>query len=671
MSAGSSGGGPESGAEEVSASERLLFGGPLAYDVGWSQHQGAWLSLDLWKMARSLPHLVGTAVRLAHRADARALRAVLVAEGARGVSGAVGLVAVSAVLGHLLGAGAVEERLAAAFPALAVVGVTALLGSLLTSASTAATGALEPKVQRIATERYLELASRVEMAAIEDDQFHRLLDSAGYGADAARRMVTYCAGVLASLVSLAAAGGVLTVLHPALLPLLVLMTAPTAWSSLTIAKHRYVSFHQFVQHARAGRLLGHLLIEQHAAAEIRVHGIGPFLLRHFRGMARTSEREQTRLARIAARAGLVADGARGLATLLTYGALGGLLWSGRMEPAVAGTAILAIRTVSGSLDRLVDQITDLHQESLFVADYETLCAEAGKRAIPTAGAELPDRVGEIVFENVTFTYPASGTGVRPEPTLRGVSCSFPTGKVIALVGENGSGKSTLIKLLCGLYLPDEGGGRIRWDGVDAARAARSEIFRRVALMPQGAYPWPFTARVTVGIGRPEDPMDDTAIRAAAAYAGAETVLDTLPRGLDTLLARGYQGGHQISGGERQKLAIAMARHRNAQILVVDEPTSALDAVAEQKVFDQIRRLADAGQTIVLITHRLHSVRHADLIHVLEKGQVAGSGTFEELMDPGTGIASFRTAYEIQAKAFDRPVPGQAGGSHDEARAERL
>ncbi|WP_411757362.1 ATP-binding cassette domain-containing protein [Streptomyces venezuelae] len=660
-----------SGTAGVSESERLLFGGELAYDIGWDQHEGAWLKLGLWTMARQLPRLVGTGVRLANLADARALRVVLASEAGRGIVQAVGLVAVNSVLGHVLADGSTNERLTRAVPSLVLVAVTAFVGSLLRSASTAATGALEPKVQRVATEQYLGLVHRTELSAIEDDEFHRLLDAARYGADSARRMIRYCTNTLNAGVSLIAAAGVLTVLHPLLLPLLVLMTLPSAWSSLMISRQKYVSFHAFVQHARAGHLLGQLLTQKEAAAEVRIHRVGPFLLGHFRTMAETSEREQTRLARRAARIGLAADGASGIATLLTYGALGLLLWGGAMDLAVAGTAVLAIRSGAASLDTLVLQITELYQESLFVADFERLCREAQARAIPTGGRPLPERLREIRFEKVTFTYPGS-SGTSPEPTLHEVSLAFPTGKIIALVGENGSGKSTLVKLLSGLYLPDEGGGTIWWDDVDAGTADRDQVFARVALMSQDFYHWPFTYRVNVGIGQPGRSIDDDAVEAASAFSGADRVLADLPRGLGTLLARGYRGGHQISGGQWQRIGIARAAYRQAEILIVDEPTSALDAVAEQRVFDQIRALAaDTGRTIVLITHRLHSVRHADLIHVLKDGRVAESGTFEELMNPATGTGDFRGAYQVQAAAFDAAIPAQPAGGHDSLSAEDL
>ncbi|WP_426362216.1 ATP-binding cassette domain-containing protein [Streptomyces sp. E-08] len=649
--------------EGVSASERLLFGGELAYDEGWSQHRGTWVRLGMWNMAVSFPRQVGIAVRLARQADRRALYTVAVSEIGRGVAQAFSLVAVNALLTELLASGILADRLRAALPSLVLVSVTAILSSLLRSASTASTGILEPKVQRVATERYLGLVARVEMDAIEDDAFHKLMDSAQWGADGARRMVGYCTAVVASAISLIAAASVLTVLHVALLPLLVAMALPSAWGSLTMARARYESWHRFVQHARAAQLLSRLLIDQQAAGEVRVHDVGPFLLEHFRGMAETSEREQTRLAWVGARTGLFADGARGVATVAAYAVLGLLLWKGQMALAVGGTAVLAIRAGSASITDLVLRVTDIQEESLFVADLERLCTEAERRAIPETGLDVPEDFDAIRFENVTFSYQGA-----EEPSLREVDLVIPRGRTVALVGANGSGKTTVSKLLCGLHMPAT--GRVMWGEVDAAEACRARLFSRVAMVAQNFHRWPFTARVNIGIGRPGRTIDDRDVDAAAAYAGADDVVAKLPRGLDTLLARGYQGGQEISGGQWQKVGLARARYRNGQVLVVDEPTSALDPVAEQRVFDQIHRLAGTGQTTVLITHRLHSVRHADLIYVLERGRVVEHGTFEELMDPSRGTGAFREAYDLQARQFLAPtVPGQAGHTASKSEPE--
>ncbi|MFI9210309.1 ABC transporter ATP-binding protein [Streptomyces sp. NPDC053253] len=633
--------------EEASTSEQLLFGGRLTYDQGFATHSGAWASLGLWEMSRSLPRQVRLAIRLAREADRKAFVTVAFSEIGRGVTQAISLVAVNMLLVELLAPGDIPGRLRAALPAIVVVAVLSVVGAVCKSASAAATGVLEPKAQRVATERYLGLVARVELEAIEDDAFHRLMDTAQWGADAARRMIGYCTAVVTSVISLVAAAGVLTVLHPVLLPLLALMALPSAWGSLTMTRHQYTSWHRFVQHARAAKLLSQLLIDQKAAAEVRVHGIAPLLLTHFRRMAETSEVEQTRLAWTGARVNLLADSARGVATTATYGVLGMLLWVGQMDLAIAGTAVLAIRTSSASITNLVLRITDVQGEALFIADLERLCDEAARRAVPDGGRNLPETVDEIRFENVTYAYPGKDT-----PSLKDIDLVIPRGKTVALVGKNGSGKSTLVSLLSAVRQPTA--GRVLWGGVSTAEADREQIFDRVAMVAQDFYRWPFTARVNIGIGRSSVPWNDAEICDAAAYAGADKVIAGLKQGFDALLARGYQRGQEISGGQWQTMGLARARFRRGDVLIVDEPTSALDAAAEQRVFDQIHQLADKGQTTVLITHRLASARHADIIYVLDEGRVVESGTFAELMEPATGAGVFKGAYELQARQFLTP-----------------
>ncbi|MFJ6081900.1 ABC transporter ATP-binding protein [Streptomyces sp. NPDC092369] len=640
----------DKGDPEVSESERLLFGGPLRYDMGWNQYREAFLELNFRAMVTRLPALMGSSFRLAWQADRRAARVVMGAEVSRGVAQAVGLLAVNSVLGRLIAGGPIADRLRDAAPALAAMAAVTLLGALLRAASTYATGRLEPKVERVATELYLERAAAVELAAIEDHAFHKLLDTAQYGAGAARRMISYATRVVNAGISLIAAASVLTVLHPALLPLLATMTLPSAWSALTNARRRYESFHTWVQHARAGHLISGLLTEPEAAPEIRVHGVGPFLLRHFRAMSETAEAEQARLARLAARTGLIAAVWTGLATVATYTTLGGLLLSGTMALSVAGTAVIAIRTGSSSLDSLVLEVNALHEEALFVGDLQKLYVEAAERAIPIGGDPLPEDPAEIRFENVTFNYPGEST----RPALDDITLTLPLGRIVALVGENGSGKTTLVKLLAGLYTPDR--GRILWDGVDAATADRHALADRVAMLAQDFKRWPFTARVNVAIGRSSAPLTEEHMATSLTEAGAEDVVADLPRGLDTLLARNFSGGHELSGGQWQRLGIARAAYRRGRILIVDEPTAALDARAELEVFEKIRALASAGQTVVLITHRLASVRHADLVHVLDQGRLAESGTPEELL-AGGGI--YAELYRLQAEQFTAPVPAQS------------
>ncbi|MFD4597541.1 ABC transporter ATP-binding protein [Streptomyces sp. NPDC058464] len=624
--------------------------------MGWSQHGNAFLELGFRAMMTRLPGMLASSLRLARQADARAARIVLASQVGVGVAQAVSLLAVNSVLGRLIGTGTIEERLRSAAPALVIMAAVMFVAALLRAASTYATGRLEPKVERVATEMYLERAAAVELAAIEDHDFHKLLDTAQYGASSARRMIMYGTRVVNAMISLVTAAGVLTVLHPALLPLLITMTIPSAWGALTNARRRYESFHTWVQHARAGHLISGLLTEPEAAPEIRVHGVGPFLLRHYRAMSETAEAEQARLARLAARTGLIAAAWTGLATVATYATLGGLLLSGAMALSVAGTAVIAIRSGSASLNTLVLEINTLHEEALFVGDLERLYVEAADRAIPVGGDPLPDDPREIRFENVTFAYPSDHPEDATRPALDDVTLTLPLGRIVALVGENGSGKTTLVKLLAGLYQPDR--GRILWDGVDAARADRHRLAERIAMVAQDFKRWPFTAKVNVAVGRSSAPLTDERLAESVAEAGAEEVVDDLPRGLDTLLARNFSGGHELSGGQWQRLGIARAAYRRGHILIVDEPTAALDARAELEVFEKIRALAGNGQTVVLITHRLASVRHADLVHVLDQGRVVESGTPDELLASGGVYAEL---YALQADQFTAKLPVRKAG----------
>ncbi|MGY4975763.1 ABC transporter ATP-binding protein [Streptomyces sp. 900105755] len=624
--------------------------------MGWSQHGNAFLELDFRAMMTRLPGMLASSLRLARQADAGATRIVLGAQVGVGVAQAVSLLAVNSVLGRLIGTGTIGERLRGAAPALVAMAAVMFVAALLRAASTYATGRLEPKVERVATETYLERAAAVELAAIEDHAFHKLLDTAQYGASSARRMIMYGTRVVNAMISLITAAGVLTVLHPALLPLLITMTIPSAWGALTNARRRYESFHTWVQHARAGHLISALLTEPEAAPEIRVHGVGPFLLRHYRAMSETAEAEQARLARLAARTGLIAAAWTGLATVATYATLGGLLLSGAMALSVAGTAVIAIRSGSASLNTLVLEINTLHEEALFVGDLERLYVEAAQRAIPLGGDPLPEDPQEIRFENVTFTYPSDHPDETVRPALDDVTLSIPLGRIIALVGENGSGKTTLVKLLAGLYQPDR--GRILWDGVDAARADRQRLAERIAMVAQNFKRWPFTAKVNVAVGRSSAPLTDERLAASVAEAGAQEVVEDLPRGLDTLLARHFSGGHELSGGQWQRLGIARAAYRRGHILIVDEPTAALDARAELEVFEKIRALAGNGQTVVLITHRLASVRHADLVHVLDQGRLVESGTPDELLASGGVYAEL---YALQADQFTSKLPARKAG----------
>lgn len=645
----------------VSASERELFGGPLRYDTGWAEHERARLELSTLSAVRAMPRLVGGTLRRAWRADRPALVAVAVSEIVQGIAAAVGLLAVNAVMHALLSGGAPVDRLYAALPALVTVGVVGVVNAGLACWSTSRAGRLEPLVERLATTEYLAAAAAVELEAIEDPEFRRLIDVAQYGAASARRMIGACVAAVNGTISLIAAGGVLTVLHPALLPMLLLIAAPRGWGAMRVAQERYVSVMVWVEHMRAGRLLGSLLTSRTAAQEVRVHGVGGFLLDRYRDMAESAEREQKRLATDKAFTELVAAGMSGLAMVGTYTFMGWLIVAGHMELAVAGTAVIAVRSGSANLGALVMNVNQLHEEALYVNDHDRFLAEAAAYTIPEGGADVPGRVGEIRAEDVTYRYPD-----RDAPALSGVSLTIPMGSVTAVVGENGSGKSTLIKVLAGLLLP--GSGTVRWADVDVTRLDRAQVFDRVALLTQDFERWPMTAGMNIRIGRPRRDASEGDLAGAVGFAGAAALVARLPHGLHTLLARMFRGASEISGGEWQKIGLARTHFRTGtcaadSLLIVDEPTSALDPEAEIAAFDRIRQLAGPRRAIVLVTHRMSGVRHADTIHVLHQGRLVEHGTHDELMATGGRYASmFRTQaaqYAPRAGRREGPLPEAA------------
>ncbi len=315
-----------------------------------------------------------------------------------------------------------------------------------------------------------------------------------------------------------------------------------------------------------------------------------------------------------------------------------------MALSVAGTAVIAIRTGSQSLDTLVVEVNALHEEALFVGDLQRLYIGGGRAGDPGGRRSRCRRTrSEIRFENVTFRYP----GDSARPALDDVTLTLPLGRIVALVGENGSGKTTLVKLLAGLYTPDR--GRILWDGVDAASADRHRLAERIAMVAQDFKRWPFTARVNVAVGRSSAPLCEERLADVDRRGrGGGRWSRTCRAGWTPCWPAISAAGTNCRAASGSGWASPGRPTGRGRILIVDEPTAALDARAELEVFEQIRALADSGQTVVLITHRLASVRHADLVHVLDQGRLVESGTPDELLATGGLYAEL---YALQAEQF--------------------
>lgn len=262
----------------------------------------------------------------------------------------------------------------------------------------------------------------------------------------------------------------------------------------------------------------------------------------------------------------------------------------------------------------------------------------------------------VRFDNLTFRY---RTGDRD--VLRGLDLEIRPGELLAIVGLNGAGKSTLIKLLAGLYTPTS--GRITVDGQDLATLPLAEWRKRLSVVFQDFVKYQLSAADNVAFGRGDTPRDRAALDAAARDAGLESVLARLPAGWDTPLARSRKDGVDLSGGQWQQVVLARALYavrRDARLLVLDEPTAHLDVRSEFEVFDRLAK--HRGDTsVVLISHRLSTVRQADRIVLLEGGRITESGTHEELMALRGRYAEM---FDIQAERFRRGFDDRIDTDYD-------
>jgi ATP-binding cassette subfamily B protein len=229
---------------------------------------------------------------------------------------------------------------------------------------------------------------------------------------------------------------------------------------------------------------------------------------------------------------------------------------------------------------------------------------------------------EVRFEDVSFHYPES-----TDFALKNFNLTIPTGQVVAIVGVNGAGKSTLIKLLCRLY--DPSAGRITWDGADLRDMQQSDLRRRITVLFQQYLSYHDTAAMNIAMGDLNLQGNLERIKKAANHAQADEIIERLPEGYDTLLGKWF-GYTDLSGGEWQRIALARAFLRQADLIVLDEPTSAMDTWSEATWMGRFRNLV-SGHTALIITHRFSMAKDADMIHVMSEGRVVESGTHQELI----------------------------------------
>jgi ATP-binding cassette subfamily B protein len=384
-----------------------------------------------------------------------------------------------------------------------------------------------------------------------------------------------------------------------------------------------------------------LLTDGTRAKEVRLFALGELFRDWFRDIRRVLRGERLRITVWRSAADL---GAGAVATLAVFGTFAYIVYEtvqGVISVGVVAAYFQAVQTGLSAFQSLLGGLAGLYEDNLFLTYlYEFLALEP-KVLEPARPRPVPRPMREgIRFEEVSFHYPDT-----PRTALQSVSLTVRPGEVAALVGPNGSGKTTLVKLLCRLY--DPGAGRISVDGIDLREVSATELRKSISVIFQDYSQYQMSARTNIWVGNVELDPQDGAIEAAARDSGAHEVIEALGSGYETTLGKWFEDGEELSIGEWQKVALARAFVRDAQILVLDEPTSALDPNAEWRVFEHIRGLAQ-GKAVILISHRFSTVRMADRIHILDRGRVIESGTHEELMELGGTYAGM---YEVQARAY--------------------
>ncbi|MGG6461562.1 ABC transporter ATP-binding protein [Solilutibacter silvestris] len=377
------------------------------------------------------------------------------------------------------------------------------------------------------------------------------------------------------------------------------------------------------------------------AKEVKIFDLNRFLIERFRTLSNKFTSANRKLAaRRAAWGTLLAA----LGSIAYYGAYGYIAWrTVRGDFTIGDLTFLSASflRLRGLLESLLSGFAQVANQALYLDDLYSFF-KIEPEIVSKPGAALVPRpiTRGFVFDNVGFRYDGSERWA-----LRGLSFELKAGEVLALVGENGAGKTTLVKLLARLYDPDE--GRILLDGIDLRDYDLDDLRANIGVIFQDFVRYHLTAGENIGVGQIDALHDRARIEQAAQRGMADEVIAELPSGYDQLVGRRWKTGVELSGGQWQKIAIARAYMRDAQVVILDEPTAALDARAEYEVFRRFKELSEE-RTAVLISHRFSSVRMADRILVLADGKVEAQGSHDELMAQGGRYAEL---FELQAAGY--------------------
>ena len=490
----------------------------------------------------------------------------------------------------------------------------------------------------------LEKAAALELRHFEDADFYDKMQNARREASfRPLSMALETASMLQQFLILASYAVLLARLSPWSVLLIVAASVP---AFIAEARFSGESFRLNTWRAPEGRRQNYLewiLTRDSHVKEVKLFNLAPLVLGRYRALFDKFYDEDRSLALRKGAAGLVL----GLVSLTAfYGAYAFMAVRAALGAITLGDLTLYLsvfRQGQTAIQSALASIGSLYEDGLFMSNLFTYLdigtgGEQPRRLPPLSPARA--RSQEIEFRNVSFRYPGTENWV-----LRGVTLRLSPGEKLALVGENGAGKSTLVKLLMRLYDPSE--GAILYGGTDLRDMDVRDLRDRIGVLFQDFVRYQWTARENVGVGWVPALDDRARVERAVDDGGARKLIDELPQKLDTMLGGWFEEGHELSGGQWQKIALARAFMRDSEVLVLDEPTAALDAEAEHELFGRLQQLA-AERTAILISHRFSTVRRADRIAVLQHGQVEELGTHEQLLERNGRYAHL---FRLQAAGY--------------------